>query len=391
MPRPLRVLFINRMASMVRGGGETFDLEMARHLEALGVETSFLTGIPLLGRATSPLDHARGHVIRSPYTGWFPWDRVWQGWRLRVWDFRCFERAAAAWATRRQEEFDLLQICEMPPLIDDLRRAGWTKPIVIRATAFDYHDPDGAVLRASAAIAGGATVERMRKRTGRAVIDIPNGVDTAHFRPGPSPFRAEQGIPPDAFLVLCVARLQQVKNHPLLLRAFAELRRTEPSAVLVLVGSGPLERELRTLASTLGLDGAVRFLGEVPYARVADVYRAADAHALASFHESFSFATLEAMASGLPCVVTETEWIPRLLGRGEGGRVTPNDDAPAFAAALIELARDPTARARLGARNRQAAEQRHGWRASAEKLLGVYESLPGVSASILLGSPIGGG
>jgi glycosyltransferase involved in cell wall biosynthesis len=375
MSRPLRVLLVNRMASLVRGGGETFDLEMAGRLEGLGVRTSLLTGLPLFGGATSPIDHPRVHHVRSPYTGWFPWDRVWQGWRLRVWDFRCFERRAAAWAVRHQGEFDLLQICEMPPLIDDLRRAGWRKPIVIRATAFDYHDPAGAVARADAAIAGGATVPRMRARCGREVVDIPNGVDTEHFRPGPSPFRAEQGIPPDAFLVLCVARLQQVKNHDLLLQAFAELRRVEAKAVLALIGSGPLERELRRRAVALATPEAVRFLGERPYAQVAEAYRAADVHALASFHESFSFATLEAMASGLPCVVTETEWIPQLIGREAGGRVTPNGDAAAFARALHELAADPALRARLGAHNRAAAVERHGWEASARKLLGLYEEL----------------
>lgn len=373
-PPGLRILFLNRMASMVRGGGETFDLEMARHLDALGAQTTLLSGLPLFGRATSPVDHPRSRVIRTPYTGWFPWDRVPQGWRLRVWDFRCFERAAARWVRRHEAGFDSVQICEMPPLIDDLRREGVRLPIVIRATAFDYHDPRGAVLRADAAIAGGATVPRMEKRTGRPVTDIPNGVDTDRFAPGPSSFRAAQNFPDGAFVVLCVARFQQVKNHAMLLRAFARLRAAVPAAVLLLAGSGPLEPEIRRQAASLPA-GAVRFLGEIPHAALPDVYRAADVHVITSFHESFSFATLEAMAAGLPCVVTETEWIPRLIGRDEGGRVTPVDDDAAFAAGLIELARDPALRARLGARNRAAAVERHGWAASARKLLDLHRSL----------------
>ena len=76
-------------------------------------------------------------------------------------------------------------------------------------------------------------------------------------------------------------------------------------------------------------------------------------------------------------VVTATEWIPGLIGHDEGGRVVPLDDAPAFAAALAELAADPGLRARMGERNRRAAVERHGWHASARKLLDVYHGLLG--------------
>ena len=56
---PLRALFVNRMACLERGGGETFDLEMARHLEKLGVRTSFLSGAPLFGAPALPLGGGR--------------------------------------------------------------------------------------------------------------------------------------------------------------------------------------------------------------------------------------------------------------------------------------------------------------------------------------------
>ena len=66
----------------------------------------------------------------------------------------------------------------------------------------------------------------------------------------------------------------------------------------------------------------------------------ADLKVISSFHESFSFAALEAMATGLPLVVTRTEWIPRLIGEDQGGMVVPNDDAAAFAQAMLEIYRD---------------------------------------------------
>src|SRR5438552_1599963 len=101
----MRILFVNRMASMVRGGGETFDLEIARHLQTLGCETTFLSGIPLFGNAQTPITSSRSFTIRTPYSGWFRWDQVRGGWRLRLADFWIFEQRAAAWAARRRGDF----------------------------------------------------------------------------------------------------------------------------------------------------------------------------------------------------------------------------------------------------------------------------------------------
>src|ERR1700690_3511 len=110
----MRVLFVNRMVSMVRGGGETFDLEIARHLKIIGCEVSFLSGIPLFGGARTPVQGLSSHTIHTPYTGWFPWDQVKGGWRLRLTDFWIFEERAAAWVARHQGDFDVIQVCELP-------------------------------------------------------------------------------------------------------------------------------------------------------------------------------------------------------------------------------------------------------------------------------------
>ena len=377
----MRILFMNRMASMVRGGGETFDLEMARHLEELGATTTFLTGAPIFGPLESPLSHPRSITIKSPYTGWFPWDRVWQGWRLRVWDFRCFETKAARWVARHQHEYDVVQICEMPPLIDDLLRNNVKIPIVMRITAPDYHDPDLAIKRASAIIASGTSIKMLRKDLRPDAHDIPNGVDASHFRPKepssaePPGFRGKHGLAEDDFVVLFVARFQLVKNHAMLVKAFEKVREVVPHARLMLVGAGPLEQRIKAQCEECGVGDRVNFLGEVPYADMPEVYAGADLNVIASFSESFSFAALEGMASGLPLVTTDTEWVPTLIDRDKGGLVVPIDDAPAFADAIVELAGDPARRGTLGAWNRQRVLENYQWQSSAQKLHSLYESL----------------
>jgi glycosyltransferase involved in cell wall biosynthesis len=188
--------------------------------------------------------------------------------------------------------------------------------------------------------------------------------------------------------VLLVARFQAVKNHGMLIDAFARLLRDVPAARLALAGSGPLEREARARCAARGLGGRVLFLGEVPFDDLPDVYAAADAKVIASDYESFCFAALEAMASGLPLAVTDTAWVPHLLGKDEAGRsgeggivecpggmVMPVGDADGMAAALRRLAADRALRERMGRRNRERALAAHGWESGARALLEVYRRL----------------
>lgn len=99
-----------------------------------------------------------------------------------------------------------------------------------------------------------------------------------------------------------VGRLAPEKNHAFLLEAFARIRKELPDAVLLLAGRGPLESELREQARSLGLDGAVDFLGvreDVP-----EVLRALDVFLLPSVKEGLALAAVEAQAVGLPCVLS---------------------------------------------------------------------------------------
>lgn len=373
----MRILFINRMIHMERGGGETFDLEVARHLQAFGHEVSFLSGLPLLGRAKirHPFSDFSKSVydfcIRSPYFGWFPWDKVRGGWRLRVFDFQTFENRAADWVMKHRDEFDVLQVCELPYFVAKVKRRGLRTPIVLRLTAPNYYDPWGGIWAADAVIASGETVLHVRKTARADCHDIPNGVDTEKFRPQFSDFRQQFNIPKDDYVVLYVARFQDFKNHALLINVFVQLRQKVANSRLVLVGSGPLMRRVQKQANELNLAGRVLFLGEQPFDAMPRIYAAADVLAISSDFESFCFAALEAMASGLPIVTTDCGWVPKLVG-SRGGCVVPLRDPDAFAEALARLGTDSRLREEMGAHNRAQAVACWGWVASATKLNDVY-------------------
>lgn len=173
----------------------------------------------------------------------------------------------------------------------------------------------------------------------------------------------------------------------MLLRAFVRVHDVLPQSRLVLAGSGPLRSAMERQARGLGVTESVEFLGEVPYDQLPALYEAADINVIASFYESFCFAVLEGMASGLPHVVTATNWVPRLLGDKQadspdkgirevhGGLIVPVRDADLFAQAVIRLAGDPALRRKMGAWNRAKAEKEYGWESSAAKLERIYQNL----------------
>lgn len=142
-----------------------------------------------------------------------------------------------------------------------------------------------------------------------------------------------------------------------------------------MAGSGPHERNVRAFSRALHISDRVHFLGEVPFEWLPDLYATCDIKVIASDFESFSFAALEAMASGLPLVTTDNGWVPILLDGDEGGIVTPVGDDRALSEAMSALARNPALRKRMGRRNRDLAVARYGWGPSAKKLFECYKNL----------------
>ena len=368
----LRVLFVNRMASLERGGGETFDLEISRHLAKKGAQVSFLSGAPLFRPA--PLPVAGGWMLHTPWLRRFPWDKVKGGWRVRQLEFECFEWRAARWVAKHRDEFDVVQVCELPNFVYWLKKRGVKTPVVMRLTAPNYYDPRGGMELADALIASGTSIERLKERGLEHVVDIPNAVDADLFRPQPSDFRNQRGIGADEFVALYVARFQAFKNHRMLVDAFARFVQDHPAARLVLAGSGPLRERTERQAAELGLADRVLFLGEVPFRELPAIYAAADVKVISSDYESFCFAAIEAMSAGLPVLTTDCAWVPRLVADG-AGMVVPAGDAGAFADALKKMADNPALRQRMGASGRQQVLERHTWPASAERLLRLYEEL----------------
>jgi glycosyltransferase involved in cell wall biosynthesis len=118
------------------------------------------------------------------------------------------------------------------------------------------------------------------------------------------------------------------------------------------------------LRDRLGLDGSVRVLGPVTDAQLEGLYHAADLFALPSVKEGFGLVVLEALAAGLPAVVSDLDVFRTYLSDGDSALMAPVGDHAALAAALVRAAASPELAERLRAGGRAVAA-RHGWAAAA--------------------------
>ena len=224
--------------------------------------------------------------------------------------------------------------------------------------------------------------EGMREEALRARFDpdqllwMPNPVNTDEFVPssteGRARIRKELGIPPGAVVVVYTGRLAAVKALPSLVDAFGQVARQIPEAMLVLVGDGPLRASLAEQAGRLGLTGEnLRFTGHVEPAKVPEWLRLADVFTLVSYSEGLACALLEAMATGLPSVVSDIAANRQLIDSGQHGFRAPAGDAEAIAAAIIKLLENAPLRAAMG----QAARQRVLESYTIERVADRYEEL----------------
>jgi glycosyltransferase involved in cell wall biosynthesis len=229
-------------------------------------------------------------------------------------------------------------------------------------------------LQADAVIGDGWDAEHYARAIGRDLIEIPGGVDTELFRPVESDARERLDLA-GREVILYVGRFVPLKNLPMLIEAFAAVRRSRPRAALVLVGEGALHGSARTRVQRLGLQSDVRFLGQQPQARLPELYSVADVVVLTSTFDNSPNTILEAGACERAVVATRVGGVPRYVEPGVNGLLVRSEDAEAFARAIGQVLDDPDLRARLGRAGRQRVLERHSWRKSAEKLINLYESL----------------
>jgi glycosyltransferase involved in cell wall biosynthesis len=167
---------------------------------------------------------------------------------------------------------------------------------------------------------------------------VPNGI--RFFKPGPSTFRAEFGIPAAAVVIGNVGNLYPVKGQQYLIDAFAGLLKSHPEAYLVLVGRGAEKDCILKQVQQLGMpEGKVILTGFRN--DVENILNGLDLYVQPSLSEGHPLALLEAMSLGIPVIASAVGGIPELFGGGQYGTLAAPALCDELRAALLDYFRHP--------------------------------------------------
>ena len=205
------------------------------------------------------------------------------------------------------------------------------------------------------------------------IYRFPWGVDLAHFTPqGGAGLREKLGWK-DNFVFLSNRSFEPIYGVDVTLRAFIKATESNPEIRLLLYGKGSQEQILRSMVEKAGVTDKVHFGGYVSRDELPYTYRSADIFLSASHCDGSSVSLLEALACGLPGIVSDIPGNREWVSSGEQGWVFHDGDADEMSA-LMHTARHEPALVEYAARARAMAEQKADWRSNFPVLLQAYEA-----------------
>ncbi|WP_316570466.1 glycosyltransferase [Neobacillus sp. YIM B06451] len=209
------------------------------------------------------------------------------------------------------------------------------------------------------------------KYTNKHIYVTPFGVDLEKFKPLERP-ADEQGE--DSIIIGTVKALSDKYGIADLIRAFAIVYEAYPSSKLLIVGDGPQRAEYEQLARDLGISEATKFTGRVPNTEVPAYINQMNIFAVPSTEdsESFGVAAVEAMACGVPPVVSNVGGLPEVVIEGKTGYVVPKENPKQLSEAFLKLIREPETRQEMSVNGIRHVRENYDWTQNAADMVKLY-------------------
>lgn len=206
---------------------------------------------------------------------------------------------------------------------------------------------------------------------------VPNGVDIEHFNKGISEgererIRGKYGVEKGDFLLVTTSRLVKKNGVGDVISALSFLPRTVKFLIL---GIGPLEKELRERVRVLGLEDRVYFVGQVTYKNIPDFLHASDAFIRPSLSEGMGNSFIEAMAAGVPVIATLVGGIPDFLEDDKTGIAVLPQNPESIANGIQKLVSDPLFRAELAKNAREKISGNYEWNVISQKMARIFATM----------------
>ena len=247
-------------------------------------------------------------------------------------------------------------------LMEDVYRNKWwervTRFVLKRSTFFTS---DAQVTR-SKAVEYGMNPEK--------TVVFPWGVDLDHFKPSPATKNEN-----DLLRFFCNRSWELRYGVDVLAKAFVRAAKSNPNLSLILIGGGSMGGELRRILTSGGVIDQVHFGGFISQKELPRYYNMADVYISPSHVDGSSVSLMEALACGLPCLISDIPANKEWVVKGENGWLFPDGNTDALAEKILLVAEKRDALPEIGARSRAVAEQRADWTKNFQKLLEIYEYL----------------
>jgi len=208
------------------------------------------------------------------------------------------------------------------------------------------------------------------------VVVFPWGIDLDIFKPsnGPSLIRQRLGWEENEILIM-TRNFRPVYGIKYFIEALPSIVRQRHKARVILVGSGSLEQSYRKQITKLRLERYVYFAGTVDEGSMAGYLNTADVYVTTSLSDGTSTCMLEAMACGLPVVVSDTPAYFEWVKDGINGYIFPRKDSNTLAQKIVQLLKDDSLRKKMGTQNYYIAQERADWEKNFDTLETIYKTL----------------
>ena len=207
------------------------------------------------------------------------------------------------------------------------------------------------------------------------IVNIPNGVDLPQIlNPNElSKNKDKLGITDYDNIVTCVSRFRPEKGHEVLLKAWQEVLKKKPNAILLLIGDGETLIERKQNAENLGISKKIQFTGKV--FNVQDYLYVSDVFILPSQREGLSNALLEAMASGLPCIASNVGGNVEVIKHGENGLIFESGNSKQLAECVLRLLDDKELSQKFGGNARLTVLEGFSLDNTADCYIKLYQAI----------------
>jgi glycosyltransferase involved in cell wall biosynthesis len=390
----MKILVVHSELGVLRGGGENFTRNLFCSFAQLGhaVSAAFVadskgqypimlpshvTPIPLAGywsrklgqKTLSNLSRLMPHRMKIRAG----WDRIQEAicWRTVEWHDQRFARRVGQEFEDRWEQFDAVYVHGSVMLASTIARH---RPTILRLPGPVSPECAPVLKSIHAVCANGDALDQIRRFLGDHAIEIPVGLNGDVFKPGPTKVRDRLGWTGKHWIIGYVGRLAYIKGVDLLATAFKQIRQTLPHARLLVIGAGEEEGKLRNqLCSELD-EGIVHVETDVPHDLLAEWFRAMDLFIMPSRYENYSNAALEALACGVPFLVSGVGGNKHLLETQGGWTFSPGS-AASLAEVIYSLVSNPALAKDRGAFGGDQVRRLYNWNSSAKRLEDIFRHI----------------